>query len=338
MADYVTSYILKRLILLVPTLLGLSVLAFSIIHIVPGDPVEVMLGDRASPESVERIRRELGYDQPLPVQYLRWLGRALQGDLGKSVVSQQSVAGEFLHRLPATVELALVAILVAVLIGIPLGVVSAVRRGSWIDYGSWGVALMGVSIPIFWLEMLLVWFLSVKFRLLPISARVPFDLNFPFVSEFYLIESLVRGQLGVFWTVLRHLLLPGVALAIWPTALLTRMTRSSMLEVLGQQYVRTAHAKGLSARTVIYKHALRNAMMTILTMVGLAMGSLLSGAVVTESVFAWPGVGLLMIQSISTRDYPQLQGLILLIAMMIVLINILVDGLYAWVDPRIRYE
>lgn len=333
-----TAYILKRIALLVPTLLGLSLLAFSIIHIVPGDPVEVMLSDRASPEAVERLQHELGYDQPVLVQYARWLGRAVQGDLGQSVISREPVAEQFLHRLPATVELALVAILFAVAVGIPLGVVSATRRGTLVDYVSWGIALAGVSMPIFWLELLLIWVFAVSFQLLPISARVPFDLSFTFHTEFYLFESLFRGRLDVFLTLLRHLALPAFALSMWPTALLTRMTRSAMLDVLGQQYIRTARSKGMTERKVIYKHALRNAMMTILTMVGLALGSLLSGAVVTESVFAWPGVGLLMIQSISTRDYPQLQGLILLIAIMIVLINITVDVLYGWVDPRVRYE
>lgn len=334
----VRDYILKRLLLFIPTLLGLSLFVFLIIHMVPGDPVEIMLYPKGSPESIARLRAELGLDQPVYVQYWRWLTRALRFDLGISVTNLEPVATEFGKRLPATIELATISMGIGLLVGLPLGILSAVYKGRVVDYLSSMLALTGVSMPVFWLGLMLMWAFSVALGWLPISGRIGTGMAFEPVTGFYLAESLLTGNLTAFREALRHILLPAICVATWPLALMTRITRSSMLEVLNEDYIRTARSKGLSETVVILKHALKNALIPVVTVTGLAFGELLGGAVLVESVFAWPGVGALMVRAISTRDYPMIQGGVLVIAVIFVTMNLVVDILYTLIDPRIRYD
>ncbi|MEW6082824.1 MAG: ABC transporter permease [Bacillota bacterium] len=332
------QYILKRLLLFIPTLLGLSVLVFLIIHMVPGDPVEIMLYPKASPEAIERLRAQLGLDQPVLVQYWMWLSRAARFDLGTSVTTLEPVMTQLARRVPSTVELSLMGMILGVALGLPLGVISAINKGRLPDYLSSIVALTGVSMPVFWLGLMLIWAFSVSLGWLPISGRSGLESQFVPASGFFLAESLLRGEYAAFWDALRHIILPAACIATWPLALVTRVTRSSMLEVLNEDYVRTARAKGLPYLAVVMKHALRNALIPVVTVTGLAFGSLLSGAVLTETVFAWPGVGSLIVRAIYSRDYPMIQGAVFLVAFMFVSVNLIVDILYVAIDPRIRYD
>jgi peptide/nickel transport system permease protein len=310
-------YALRRLAVTIPVLLGVSVLAFAIMHVVPGDPVRLIAGPDAPEEVVQRIREELGLERPLPVQYWAFLTRALQGDLGRSLRTRGPVVDEVLARFPATLELTTVSMAVAVLIGLPLGLVSAVRRATWVDYAAMTVSLSTLSMPIFWLAIVAIWLFSLQLGWLPVSGRAgpPWE-----------------------WSGFRHVLLPALTLATTSIAIISRLTRSGMLEVLGREYVTTARAKGVAEGWVVGKHALKNALIPVVTVVGLQYGFLLGGAVVTETIFAWPGVGRLAITSILQRDYPMVQGCVLLVAVLFVLINLAVDLLYGWLDPRIRYE
>jgi peptide/nickel transport system permease protein len=332
------SYIIKRFLGVIPVLLCVSMLVFGFLRLIPGDPALIMLGERATPENIARVREQLGLNKPLPEQYLIFLGNALRGDLGRSILRQEPVAQEILHRFPATIELALAALLFAVVVGIPAGVISAVRRGSWFDASSMLVALTGVSMPIFWLGLMLIYLFAVVLHLLPTGGRLDAGTKFVPITNLVLVDSLLRWNIPVFFQGLRHLLLPALALGTIPMAIIARMTRSSMLEVLGQDYVRTAHAKGLAARTVVVRHALRNAWLPIITVVGLQVGILLSGAILTETVFSWPGIGRWLVDAIYARDYPIVQGVTLVIALIFVVVNLSVDILYALVDPRIRFE
>jgi peptide/nickel transport system permease protein len=310
-------YALRRLAVTIPVLLGVSVLAFAIMHVVPGDPVRLIAGPDAPEEVVQRIREELGLERPLPVQYWAFLTRARQGDLGRSLRTRGPVVDEVLARFPATLELTTVSMAVAVLIGLPLGLVSAVRRATWVDYAAMTVSLSTLSMPIFWLAIVAIWLFSLQLGWLPVSGRAgpPWE-----------------------WSGFRHVLLPALTLATTSIAIISRLTRSGMLEVLGREYVTTARAKGVAEGWVVGKHALKNALIPVVTVVGLQYGFLLGGAVVTETIFAWPGVGRLAITSILQRDYPMVQGCVLLVAVLFVLINLAVDLLYGWLDPRIRYE
>jgi ABC-type dipeptide/oligopeptide/nickel transport system permease component len=305
----VWRYILKRLLLAVPVLFGVSVVVFVAIRRIPGDPAQIMAGQAATQEVVEEIRRSLGLDQPLPVQYLYFLRNLLRGDLGRSLFNGAPVVEELAQRFPRTVRLAFASLLVATFIGVPAGIAAATHRLSWVDTLVMVLALAGVSVPVFWLGLNLILVFSVRLGWLPAFGY----------------------ETG------RHLILPSVTLGVASAAVIARMTRSSMLEVLGQDYVRTARAKGLPERSVVYRHALRNALIPVVTILGLQLGTLLSGAVLTETVFAWPGIGRLLVEAVLARDYPVVQGTILLIATTFVVLNVAVDILYAFLDPRIRY-
>jgi peptide/nickel transport system permease protein len=311
---------------------------FGFLRLIPGDPAVTMLGERATPENIARVREQLGLNKPLPEQYLIFLGNALRGDLGRSILRQEPVTQEIIRRFPATIELALAALLIAVVVGIPAGVISAVRRGSWFDSSSMLVALTGVSMPIFWLGLMLIYLFAVVLHLLPTGGRLDAGTQLAPITNLVLVDALLRGNIPVFFQGLRHLLLPALALGTIPMAIIARMTRSSMLEVLGQDYIRTAQAKGLKERTVVVRHALRNAWLPIITVVGLQVGILLSGAILTETVFSWPGIGRWLVDAIYARDYPIVQGVTLMIALIFVVVNLTVDILYALVDPRIRFE
>ncbi|HTY80713.1 MAG TPA: ABC transporter permease [Candidatus Bathyarchaeia archaeon] len=312
-----TRYILRRLLQTVPVLLGVSLLAFAIMHVVPGDPVRLIAGPDAPESVVMRVRAELGLERPLYVQYWSFLSRALQGDLGRSLRSRSSVTGEIWSRFPATLELTTVSMAMAVLVGIPLGLVAAVRRSSWLDYLATGASLSSLSMPIFWVAIVSIWLFSLQLGWLPVSGRAG-----PFWE----------------WEGFRHIVLPAATLATTSVAIISRLTRSGMLDVLGREYVTTARAKGVPPLHVVGKHALANALIPVVTVVGLQYGFLLGGAVVTETIFAWPGVGRLAMTAILQRDYPVVQGCVLLVAVVFVLVNLGVDILYGWLDPRIRYE
>mgnify|MGYP001574275227 FL=1 len=332
------SFILRRISLTIPTLFALSFLTFVAIRLVPGDPIEVRRGERGiSPERLEHFRHELGLDQPIWKQFGDYVWGLLHGDFGISIISQDSVLKEFLTLFPATIELSLFAMLFAVLFGVPFGVLAAVRRGSLWDHGLMGVALFGYSMPGFWWGLLLVLFFSVTLDLTPVSGRIDLIYYFEPVTGFMTIDSLLSGQEGAFSSALSHLILPAIVLGTIPLAAIARMTRSSMLEVLEEDYVRTARAKGLSPFRVIGLHALRNALIPVVTTIGLQGGTLLAGAVLTETIFAWPGVGHWLIESIFRRDYPALQGGVLLISTLLVFVNMFVDILNAVINPRIRH-
>ncbi len=331
-------YILKRLLALVPTLLGITVLVFLMVHLVPGDPAQVMLGERASAETLGALRQELGLDQPLHVQFGRYLGDLLQGDFGRSIKSHERIAVELQARFPATLELTLVSMILACLLGMSGGIVSAIRRNTVLDYVGMTVSLAGVSLPIFWLGLMMIMAFSVWLGMFPVSGRLSAHVFVPSVTGLYLIDSLLAGDLGAFGDALWHLVLPGITLGTVPAAVIVRMTRSSLLEVLREDYIRTAWAKGLSERVVVLRHALRNAFIPILTVISLQFGYLLGGAVMTESIFAWPGVGRWLVLAVYSRDFPAIQGGVLLVASTFVVVNLIADLLYAWLDPRIKYD
>ncbi|GAC1338801.1 MAG: ABC transporter permease subunit [Acetobacteraceae bacterium] len=327
----------RRLALVVPTFVGVTLLGFMLIHAIPGDPVEVRVGERGiSPERLAYFRHELGLDQPLWKQFVDYEGELLRGNLGRSVVTQESVWVEFKTFFPATLELATCALGFAILIGLPLGVLAAVRRGSAIDYGLIGVSVTGASMPIFWWGLMAVLVFSVSLGWTPVSGRID-DLFYvePWTG-FLLIDSWYSDDRGAFASAVRHLILPAIVLGTIPLATIARMTRSAMLEVLGEDYVRTARAKGLAPSRVVVVHALRNALIPVVTVLGLQVGALLGGAILTETVFAWPGVGHWLVESVQRRDYNVLQGGTLLIAVLVMLVNLLVDVLYGVLNPRLR--
>jgi len=332
----VVGYLGRRIALLVPTLLGVSVLAFSLIHLVPGDPAQVMLGERANARAVAELRHEMGLDQPLPVQYWRFLSAALAGDLGRSIKTREKVSVEMTQRFPATFELAVAALLIAVGLGVPLGVLAARRRGGWVDAAVMTGSLVGVSLPIFWLGLLLLLWLSVGVGWFPLSGRIDPGLAVPSVTGFLLVDTLLAGRVDSLFDALRHLALPALALGTIPLSVISRITRSSVLEVLQLDYVRTAWAKGLSERVVLAKHVLKNALVPILTVIGLQFGYLLGGAIITETIFAWPGLGRWLLLSVQARDFRAVQGGVMLVALVFVVVNLVVDLLYAVIDPRIR--
>ncbi|MBI4590788.1 MAG: ABC transporter permease [Candidatus Rokubacteria bacterium] len=331
-------YAVRRSLTLIPVLLGVSLLVFSFIHLIPGDPALTMLGERATPEKVGEVRRQLGLDRPIHEQYLIYLGKLFRGDLGSSIVRGDPVLTDLLRRFPATVELATAAIVLALLFGIPIGIVSAVWRNSLVDSVSRVWALAGVSMPIFWLGLMLAWFFGVQLRWLPTGFRLDTGTVFDPWTNFVILDAALQRNWGVLRDALRHLILPAVALATIPLAVIARMTRASMLEVLSQEYIRTAEAKGLPQGVVILRHALRNALLPVLTVVGLQVGHLLAGAILTETIFSWPGIGLWVYESIESRDYAIVQGASLFIAVVFVAVNMLTDLLYAAVDPRIKYD
>ena len=332
------GYLLRRLALTIPILLGVSLVVFLMLHTAGGDPAQLILGARADPASLAALRQEMGLDRPLPAQYLAFLSDALRGDLGRSYRSRTPVVDEIAARFPATIELAVTAMIIAVIVGAFFGTVAAVRRHTILDFASSTVVLLGVSIPTFWLGIILIIVFGLWLRWLPISGRVNPRLGADPSVPFLTLSALLHGNLTVARDAAAHLILPALTLAAWPAAIVARMTRASLIEALSQDYVRTARGKGLRDRTIVVRHAARNALLPVLTVVGLELGSLLGGAVVTETIFSWPGLGQLTVQAISGRDYQMVQGVVLLLATIFVLLNLLVDVLYAVLDPRIRYE
>jgi len=331
-------YAIKRFLTIVPVLLGISVIVFGFIHLIPGDPAVTMLGERATPERVQEVRGQLGLDQPLYTQYFIYVGKILRGDFGSSILRGDPVLHDLVRRFPATVELATFAILIAILVGVPMGIVSAVWRNSFFDGFSRLVALTGVSMPIFWLGLMLAWFFGVVLRWLPTGFRLGTDVTLVAVTNLYILDSLLTKNWAALVSSLRHLILPAVALSTIPMAVIARMTRASLLEVLSQDYIRTAESKGLPQQAVVLRHAMRNALLPIMTVTGLQVGRLLAGAILTETIFSWPGIGLWIYESIQARDYPIVQGATLFIATIFVMVNLLTDVLYAAVDPRIKYD
>ncbi|AKG69250.1 TPA: dipeptide ABC transporter permease DppB [Serratia fonticola] len=336
------QFILRRLGLVIPTFIGITLLTFAFVHMIPGDPVTIMAGERGiSAERHAQLMAEMGLDKPLYQQYFNYVTNVLHGDLGTSLKSRISVWEEFVPRFKATLELGLCAMLFAVIVGIPVGVLAAVRRGSVFDHTAVGISLTGYSMPIFWWGMMLIMLVSVQLNLTPVSGRISdtvfLDDSLP-LTGFMLIDTLIWGEPGDFIDAVMHMILPAIVLGTIPLAVIVRMTRSSMLEVLGEDYIRTARAKGVSRMRVIVVHALRNALLPVVTVIGLQVGTMLAGAILTETIFSWPGLGRWLMDALQRRDYPVVQGGVLLVACMIILVNLLVDVLYGVVNPRIRHK
>jgi dipeptide transport system permease protein len=323
---------------LIPTFLGVTIVAFSLLRLVPGDPIEILVGERGlSPERHAQLQAQFGFDRPLWQQYLIFLGDLAEGDLGRSIVTRQPILQEFLNLFPATVELSLCALLIATLIGLPAGVIAGVNRGSTFDHALMSLSLTGFSMPIFWWGLLLIILFSGTLHWTPVSGRIDVLYFFPPVTGFMLIDSLLSGQDGAFASATRHLILPAIVLGTVPLAVIARQTRSAMLEVLNEDYVRTARAKGLPPSRVIGLHALRNALIPVVTVIGLQVSVAFGGAILTETIFSWPGIGRLTVQAIDARDYPLVQGCVLFIALCTVAVNLATDLLYSRLDPRIRH-
>jgi dipeptide transport system permease protein len=333
------SFILRRVLLVVPAFIGVTLLTFALVHLIPGDPVIMLAGERGvTPERHAELMTQLGLDRPLWEQYVTYLGSAIQGDLGNSIVTRRPVFEEFVTLFPATLELGVFAMSFAILLGIPAGVIAAVKRGTLLDHGVMVASLTGYSMPIFWWGLLLIMLVSGTLGLTPVSGRIDPIIWMDSVTGFMLIDGLLTDEPGAFLSALHHLILPAIVVGTIPLAVIARMTRSSMLEVLREDYVRTARAKGVSPTRVVMIHALRNALIPVITVIGLQTGVLLAGAILTETIFAWPGVGKWLVDSIGRRDYPSVQGGILLIATIVILVNLLVDVLYGVVNPRIRHR
>lgn len=331
------GYIIRRVALAVPVLIGISLIVFLMLHAAGGDPAAIRLGQHADPESIAKMRHSMGLDRPLVVQYLDFLSHAVRGDLGRSYRSNSPVSSDIIARFPATIELAIASIIIGAGIGLIAGTIAAVKRRSWFDYASTFGALLGVSIPTFWLGIILIIVFSIRLDWLPISGRVNPRLGVGPGDHFVIFNAFVHGNWVVFKDAVRHIILPALTLAGWPAAIIARMTRASLMEAMDQDYVRTARAKGLTERVVVGRHAFRNALIPVVTVIGLELGGLLGGAVVTETVFSWPGVGKLAADAITARDYQVTQGVVLLIGAVFVGLNLLVDLTYAALDPRIRY-
>ena len=332
------SYIGKRLFQLIPVLLGMTFVVFMMIRAIPGNPAQVILGQQATPEAVAALNAKLGLDQPWYIQFFSYLKGLFTGDLGESMRTRLPVADEIWPYLAATLELALFAMIIAVVIGINAGIISAWFQNSWFDYTAMILALVGVSMPIFWLGLLGQWAFAIELQWLPTTGREQVRDPVSAITNLYMIDAMLNGRFDQVWEVFKHLILPGIALATIPMAIIARMTRSSMLEVMRSDYIRTARAKGQKMFWVVYKHALKNAIIPVLTIVGLQMGMLLGGAILTETIFAWPGIGRYIYDAINYRDYPVIQSGILIVAFFFVMINLIVDLLYGVIDPRIKYD
>jgi peptide/nickel transport system permease protein len=331
-------YLVRRLLLLVPILLGVSLLIFFWIRALPGSPAEALLGERATPALVKAYRHEYGLDKPVYVQYWKYLKTTASGDMGVSIADHRRVLDDIKTRFPATVELALAAMIFAVAVGIPLGFLAAKRHGGIFDNVSLVASLLGISIPIFFLAIILKYIFAIRLGWLPSVGRISITLDVKHPTNFYLLDAIIQGQWSVLWDVIKHLILPAIALGSIPLAIITRITRAAVLDVQNEDYVRTARSKGLPPYTVDRRHVLRNALLPVTTIIGLQTGLLLSGAVLTETVFAYPGMGSWLRDAIFNRDYPVLQGGILFLAVVFVLVNLVVDLSYAIINPRIRYS
>jgi peptide/nickel transport system permease protein len=330
------KFVVRRLLQMIPILAILSVLVFLFIHSLPGGPAIALLGERATEEGIEQIEQELGLDDPLHVQYTRYMGNLLQGDLGASTRTRRPVIDELTERFPATVELGVAAMLFAILVGVPLGFLAAKRHLGFLDNASLFVSLIGISFPVFFLALLLKYVFAVKLGWLPTIGRVDITRSLEHPTNFYVLDTIIARDWGALQDVLRHMILPAVALGTIPLAIVARITRAATLDVLNEDYVRTAYAKGLDPAVVNNRHIMRNAMLPVITVVGLQTGLLLTGAVLTETVFAWPGVGSWILDAIRNRDYAVLQGGILFFAVLVAVVNLLVDVSYAFLNPRIR--
>ncbi|MCJ2513626.1 MAG: ABC transporter permease [Candidatus Thermoplasmatota archaeon] len=331
-------YIIKRLLQLIPVIIGVTIIAFSLIHLAPGDPARTMLGQHATQQELNEIREKYGLDEPVYVQYGIWLNGVLHGDFGRSILTKELVVNEIAERFPNTIELAIASMIFAITIGGLAGIISASNQYSITDYTVMGIALFGISMPVFWLGIMLMLIFGVILGWLPIGGRIDLLIPFQRVTGFMVFDSIITGNLNALLSVLKHLILPALALGTIPMAIIARVTRSSMLEVLRQDFIRTERAKGLSERVVIYRHAARNAMLPVVTVIGLNFGLLLSGAILTETVFSWPGLGRLVVESVYERDYPLVVGCILIFAIIFVFVNLITDILYTFIDPRIKYE
>lgn len=333
------TFFIKRVLLILPTFIGITIIAFAFVRVLPGDPVLLIAGERGvTPERYQLLMTQFGYDRPIWEQYWQYLMGIFQGDFGTSITTKRPVLNDFLTLFPATLELSLFATLFAVTIGIPAGILAAVKRGSIFDQLTMGTALVGYSMPIFWLGLLLIIFFSGFLGWTPVSGRIGLVYFFPPVTGLMTIDALLSGQQGAFASALHHLILPTVTLGTIPLAVIARQTRSAMLEVLGEDYVRTARAKGLPPRRVVGLHALRNALIPVVTTIGLQVGVMMAGAILTETIYSWPGLGKWMIDAISRRDYPVVQAGLLLIALIIMTVNLIVDMLYGLINPRIRHS
>jgi peptide/nickel transport system permease protein len=329
-------FVVRRLLLLIPILLGLSILVFLWIRALPAGPAQSLLGERATPETIAQIEEQYGLDRPIHIQYWRYLKTVAQGDLGTTIRTRRPVTDELSERFPATIELAFAALLFATLLGIPLGFVAAKRYGTWVDHSSLVASLIGISIPIFFLAILLKYVFAVQLGWLPTVGRISVLIDLEHPTNFYTIDALIAGDLYAFWDVIKHLILPAIALGSIPLAVTARITRAAVLDVQNEDYVRTARAKGLPPRVVDVRHIFRNALLPITTIIGLQTGLLLSGAVLTETVFAFPGMGTWLVEAIRQRDFPVLQGGILFVSFVFVIVNLIVDISYALINPRIR--
>lgn len=332
------AFILKRVLMVIPTFIAITLITFALVHLIPGDPIEIRMGERGlSPEIHQQMMEQLGLNRPLFEQYISYIGGVLQGDLGNSFRNNEPVLKEFFTLFPATVELAFFALLWSLIFGITLGVIAAVKKDSWISHTVSTLSLTGYSMPIFWWGLILILYFSTPLGL-PASGRLPSQYWIEAETGFMLIDTWRSDEAGAFIAAIKSLILPSIVLGTIPLAIITRMTRSSMLEVLGEDYIRTAKAKGLNTTRIVIVHALRNALIPVVTVVGLIVGQLLSGAVLTENIFSWPGIGKWIIDAINSRDYPVLQGSVLIIATIIILVNLTVDLLYGIVNPRIRHS
>ncbi|MDO6962937.1 ABC transporter permease subunit [Rhizobium alvei] len=330
-------FLVSKLLLFIPTLIGITICAFAFVRLLPGDPILAMAGEHGvTPERYEILKEQFGYNLPIWEQYLRYVGQVLTGDFGVAISTKRPVIDEFAVLFPATVELSIVALIFSVAIGIPAGVYAAVRRGSWPDQLIMGTALVGYSMPIFWWGLLLIIFFSGYLGWTPVSGRIGLQFFFKPITGFMLIDTLLLGKPDAFLSALKHIILPMIVLGTIPLAVVARQTRSAMLEVLGEDYIRTARAKGLSPFRVIAIHTLRNAMIPVVTTIGLQVGVMLAGAILTETIFSWPGIGKWMVDSIFKRDYVVVQSGLLLIALIVMVVNLIVDILYAVINPRMR--
>jgi dipeptide transport system permease protein len=332
-------FILRRLTLIVPTLIGITICTFGFVRLIPVDPILAMAGERGvTAERYAELVIKYGFDRPIWEQYFIYLGQLFRGDFGTSIVSHRAVISDFLTLFPATLELSVVALILATVIGIPIGIIAAVKRGTWIDQGLMGTALVGYSMPIFWWGLLLIILFSTTLGWTPVSGRIALSFFFKPVTGLMTVDSLIYGNWPAFVSALRHLILPSIVLGTIPLAVIARQTRSAMLEVMGEDYVRTARAKGLKESRVVSLHALRNALIPVVTTIGLQVGLLLGGAILTETIFSWPGIGRWMVESIFKRDYSVVQSGLLLIAVLVMVVNLIVDILYGAINPRIRAQ